>query len=352
MKYFAPRIEGLENIKRRGTDYLPKDLDELLKLKKVYGECVDHYREHASGKSALVFCRDVATAYETADRFCAAGYKFFCIEGNMSHKKRKMLLDALRCGDIHGLTNCEIATYGLDIPRVEVGICLRPTLSKSLYFQMVGRCLRPYEGKEYAIFFDHVNNLFEHEEPDYPGVPPHYVPEIKWNFVGTKKRKRELKDYTALSLRLCPSCFIYFEGNICSNCGADAKIREVIEVETIESNLKEVKPVKLRDLPEEEKREVVDKISNAIFKFRDTELIDKGAVGDLLKIAKELGHAALWVYWKFTPPDRKSVNVSLLHEIARQSGFKAGWAWHQQKNIKKKIIRGQIELEQYRQEFT
>jgi len=159
LRYFSPPIEGLENIKRRGTEYDINDLNELLKRRKVYGEAIKHYKKNADGKPALVFCRDVKSAYETADRFCDAGYKFFCIEGKMSGKKRKQLIEALSRGEIHGLTNCEIATYGLDVPRVEIGIGLRPTLSRALYFQMIGRILRPFPGKTHGIFFDHVNNL-------------------------------------------------------------------------------------------------------------------------------------------------------------------------------------------------
>ena len=337
LRYFSPPIEGLETLHRRGTEYVAHELDELLKRKKIYGECIKHYREYASGKSALVFCRDVKSAYETADRFCDAGYKFFCIEGKMPHKKRRQLINALKCGDIHGLTNCEIATYGLDVPRVEVGIGLRPTLSRTLYFQTIGRCLRPYSGKENALFFDHVNNLFEHAEPEYPGIPPHYVPQINWNFDGTEKRKRVEKLENELSLRLCPECFLYFEGTTCSNCGAAARKREAKPIEIIDGELKELQSVKLRDRPPEEKRELIDRINNAVSKYKNSGTIHPGAVGDLLNTADELGNSAMWVYWKLTQESRKSINVSLLHEIARQKNYKAGWAWYQKNKIKRSL---------------
>lgn len=337
LRYFAPPIDGLKDIHKRGTEYVAKELDELLERKKIYGKCIEHYREYADGKTALVFCRDVKSAYETADRFCDAGYKFFCIEGKITHKRRKELINALSNGDIHGLTNCEIATYGLDVPRVEVGIGLRPTLSRALYFQMIGRCIRPFDGKEHALFFDHVNNLFEHSDPANPGIPPHLIPNISWNFFGTQKSKRKTQDDENLSLRLCPECFLYFEESTCPNCGACAKKRILKPIEVIENGkLSEIKPIKLRDRDPEEKREYVDRINNAIEAFQNSVNIEDGAVGDLLEVAEELGNNVLWVYWKLTKENRKSINVPLLHEIARQKKYKAGWAWYQAKKIRER----------------
>jgi len=242
----------------------------------------------------------------------------------------------LKTGDIHGLTNCEIATYGLDIPRVEVGIGLRPTLSKSLYFQMIGRCLRVYPGKEHALFFDHVNNLFEHEDENYPGIPLHYVPHVQWNFEGTEKRKRQEKPKDELFLKLCPCCFLYFDGLVCPNCGTEARKRQDKPVEIIDGKLEELKPVKLKDLPPVEKKEMIDRM-NAIPKFMEGGIIDPGAVGEWLKIADELGNSLLWVYFELTKKDRKSINVPLLHEIARQKEYKAGWAWHAKREIQKRL---------------
>jgi hypothetical protein len=350
LRYFSPPIEGLENLKCRGTDYDKNDLDELLKRRKVFGEAIKHYKQHADGKPALVFCRDVKSAYETADRFCDAGYKFFCIEGKMSGKKRKQLIEALSNGKIHGLTNCEIATYGLDIPRVEVGIGLRPTLSRALYFQMIGRILRPYPGKQFGMFFDHVNNLFEHADPAFPNIPPHFLYEIEWNFYGNEKRKRVKKDPDEMSLKLCPECFLYFEGPECPNCGAKARIRKQKEIEQIDTDLIEIKSIALNDRPPEEQREYLDRIGSAYFDFKQAQKqgeINPGAVGDIIKIADELGRSIMWVYFKLTSEDRKTVNVPLLYEIARQKKYKPGWAYYKMKDLKNKMKKYDKEKKEY-----
>lgn len=374
LKYFAPPLDGLEKLKKRSTEYDAKELNELLERRKIYGEVISHYKKYADGKPALIFCRDVKSSEETAERFQAAGYKCFSVDGKMSMKKRKAILDSLRNGEIDMICSCELFVYGLDIPRVEVGICLRPTLSLPLYMQMIGRILRPYDGKTEAIFFDHVNNLTEHQEYQYPGIPLHYVPHIEWNFHGSEKRKKilcqtcanfdrceldkKLKAKTCeffraendMKLKLCPDCSLYFEGTICPNCGHEAQVRKREELEVLDADLKEIKPVKLADRPPEEKREYVDRINQASFDFN--EKLKEGeihahAVTDMLKCAEELGNNIMWVYWKLTSRDRVSVNVTLLQEIARQKGFKSGWVWHQKNKIKTQVEKEKSKNQEY-----
>ncbi len=349
LRYFSPPL-GLENLKRRGYEYDKDDLAELLRAKKVYGKAIKHYRENADGKSCLVFCRDVKSAYETAHEFCTAGYKFFCVEGKTTAKERKQLIKALSDGEIHGLTGCDLFIYGLDIPRVEVGIGLRPTLSRAYYFQMIGRVLRPFPGKEYAMFFDHVDNLEEHRDPAYPKVPLHYLHEIDWNFDGTGKRKRVKIDNDEMALKICPSCFLYFDGAQCPNCGASARVRKPKTVEQIDIDLVENKAVALKDRPPEEKREMIDRINTAHQDFQQAQKtgeIAPGAVGEMIKISIELGYPIMWVYWKFTADERKTVNVPLLYEIARQKKYNRGWAWFKQKDIKKKIANKKVEVDEF-----
>jgi len=332
LRYFSPPISGLDEVKRRGTEYDENELDLLLKKRKVYGEAIEHYRKYADKKPALVFTRSVKSAYDVAEKFSNAGYKFYALEGKSGSKERKTILDALKNGQIDGITSCELFVYGLDIPRVEVGICLRPTLSRALYMQMIGRILRPSDGKSSAMFFDHVGNLFEHQDPRFPGMPLHYIDHIEWNFEGRKKRERNKSDERLTTLKLCPNCYMYFEGSICPTCGTSAA-RQRQELKQVESELKELNPVPLAERPPEEKKEYTDRIESAITRCGIT--IDPGAVGDMLKISRELGYTPMWAYHKLNGENRISVNVSLLSEIARQQNYKPGWVWMQKEKLKR-----------------
>ena len=367
LRYFSPPIDGLGDLHVTGTEYDEEELEALLERKKIYGELVGHYEKHGRGKAALIFCRSVKSAYQTAERFRDKGHNFHCIEGAMADGKRRELIAALTRGDIDGLTNCEIATYGLDIPRVEYGASIRPTLSRALYFQMIGRILRPFAGKEHALFFDHVNLVLEHQEPDYPGIPPHYVPHIDWNFNGVEKRnkfkcpqcvylkgqrcmktgealaeyKTRCQNFTrASNVVLCPHLdFLYCPDPHCRTCPHNPD-RTVIDARqpmvVIPTDLTEITcPIPMAERPPEERRELQDRIGAAVLEFKAGEgVILPGPVGELLKIAESLGYAVLWVYYRLTDENRKTVNVPLLAEIARQKKYHPWWVKHAVKKVR------------------
>jgi superfamily II DNA or RNA helicase len=356
-KYYAPEIEGVDDLHKKGTDVDATELEKLFERKKIYGKVIQHYRELGKEKPALVFCRDVKSAYKTADEFTQAGYKFFCIEGRMAKGKRKALIHALENGEIDGLTNCDIATYGLDIPRIEVGILLRPTFSRALYFQMIGRTLRPWQNeyykKDHSVIIDHVNNWQEHTNPSYPTVLPLNLEHLDWNFHGVEKRKRADKN-NERSLTVCSSCWQHTTGLYkCHLCGAELKKRKIQKVEIVDVKLKEIEQVKLADLPPEEKRETNDKINELIESFEaDYKLgkINPGPVGDMIKLSEKLGNNIIWVYHQFTK-NNVMVNSSLLHEIARQKKFKRGWVFYQKKRLSENIENDRKKMEDYSLNF-
>lgn len=329
MRYFCPPIDGLQDLHRRGTEFNADELEALLQRRKIYGGAIEHYREHAHNKAALVFCRSVKAAAETAQRFNDAGYAFENIDGQMSYAKRKGLIDALRTGKIQGLTSCELITYGLDVPRVECIIMLRPTLSRTLYFQMIGRGLRPSQGKPDCVILDHVGNMQEHGHP---------LESYDWQFHGREKRTGG-EGVSKSVLRLCDVCFLYFEGDTCPNCGGQRKTKKRADMQEVDGRLVEIKgPVELKSRPFEEQREITDRINELCdlcqIRPEDNVLeLDLSVVEELLRIAESLGYDAKWVYHRVSA-DMMAVNYPLLHAIAKVKGYKPGWCWHQAKELR------------------
>lgn len=330
MRYFCPPgADEIKELHRRGTEYNADELDALLQRRKIYGGAIQHYREHAHNKPALVFCRSVKAAAETAQRFNDAGYRFENIDGKMTYARRKSLIDALRAGQIQGLTSCELIVYGLDIPRVEAIIMLRPTLSRTLFFQMIGRGLRPSPGKPACIILDHVGNLQEHGHPLEP---------YDWQFHGRDKRTGG-DGVAASTLRLCDKCFMYFEGDTCPNCGGIRKKKKRTDIEEIDGRLIEVKgPIDLTKRPIEEQREYEDKINELIERCQlqpdgqGLYKIDESAVSELIMIAEGFGHQPMWVYHRVNA-NLHTVNIPLLHAIAKVKGYVPGWVWHKKKEL-------------------
>jgi len=396
LRYFAPPIQGLDAIHRRGTEYDADELEALLEKRKVYGDVIRYYQKYGTiehtgisvrgqptvtthqsyhrGRPALIFCRSVKSAYETAERFTQAGFLFFCIEGTMSNARRKELVDGLRDGKIDGLTNCDLCTYGLDVPRVEYGASIRPTLSRALYFQKVGRILRPFPGKEEALFFDHANLVEEHQEPSAPGVPLFYLDGLTWNFAGITRRERAPSE---TAIRLCPlKDYQYCADPACAGgCKLDPKAAERRgALETVDVQLEERTPARpWTELAPEEKRDVQDRIGMATDAWlaalqEDPPRIDPGPVGALLRIAEELGRSPMWVYHFLTEKDEevragakgmtvaeyrrmaRAVNVPLLWEIGRQAKtregrpYARGWAYFKKRELEEAMEAERKEL--------
>jgi len=327
LKYFAPPLDGLEKIKIIHGEYDAESLEELLQRKKVYGEVVNHYIKHGSGRTALIFCRSIRSAEHTAERFRDKGFRFYNIDSTMSDSRRIELINGIKDGRIQGLTGVDIFSYGINLPGVSYGAMLRPTLSKASYFQMVGRILRVHPGKSDALLFDHVNNLLNFQDAERPGVPPHFLPNITWKFHGSEKNKREK---ITSNVMLCPHLdYMYCTGRSCRTCPhnpdktvADARRpMVVIPAELVETP----KIVPLNERPVAERREVEDRIGAAVA---------RGAIAELLQIADELGYRELWVYHRLVEAGRHTVNVTILHEIARVRGYKPGWAYFAAKKIK------------------
>lgn len=169
-------------------------------------DVVKNYKERAQGKKAIAYCVDVAHARKLAERFKEAGIKCESIAGSDDSETRRRVIGQFRAGEIDVITNCMILTEGFDVPDAEVAILARPTASSSLYLQMIGRVMRPSEGKTSAIVFDHAGNIMRH------GMPQDYV-----NFSLTETSLRNGK----APVKQCPQCsqYVPLSAKECDECG-------------------------------------------------------------------------------------------------------------------------------------
>jgi len=318
LRYFCPPVPGLKKLHVRGTEFVPAELEAYFQKRKVYGRAIEHYEKHAPGKAALVYCRSVKAAQETAERFNSAGWRFASVDGKMPAGKRRELIAGIRTGALHGLTSCELITYGLDVPRVECVIMLRPTLSRALFFQMIGRGLRPFPGKTECVILDHVGNLQEHGHP---------LDAVAWDFHGRDKRKRRKEPDRGVIARLCPALdYLYCPRPTCTGCEHARGGRGRGDLEQVEAQLMEVgKPVKMADRPPQERRHFSRELDKSLEEFRATRTngrIPTGPLSRLLQLARLVKLQPMWVYHRLAAqePDR-----ALLEAIAGVKGYHPWW---------------------------
>lgn len=155
----------------------------------------------APGRPAVVFCSSVPAAKELALRIPRAA----CVDG--LSKTRDADLAAFARGDLDVLTNVHVLTEGWDSPRAEVCMLARGCGADGTFLQMVGRVMRPFEGKARALLIDLAGVVWEHGLPDDPR---------EYSLHG-----RAISSVAALpALRLCPMCGRTARSTpVCARCG-------------------------------------------------------------------------------------------------------------------------------------
>jgi superfamily II DNA or RNA helicase len=110
----------------------------------------------------LVFCSKVEEAKELSIQFTKRGFRSIALSGDSSEDQRNEAIDRLESDDssdkIDYIFTRDIFNEGIDIPRVNQVIMLRPTQSAIIFVQQLGRGLRKAEGKEYLTVIDFIGN--------------------------------------------------------------------------------------------------------------------------------------------------------------------------------------------------
>ncbi|TCP54630.1 superfamily II DNA or RNA helicase [Tumebacillus sp. BK434] len=109
---------------------------------------------------ALGFCANVDHAKFMTDEFNKIGYHAACLTGNDDPKARQKIIARLE--DDHDplqiIFTVDIFNEGIDIPKLNVLLFLRPTESATIFIQQLGRGLRKIDGKEYVTVLDFIGN--------------------------------------------------------------------------------------------------------------------------------------------------------------------------------------------------
>jgi len=181
--YLAPivGINGNLNIELNGVQTLAGDYNQLALSKIMNTPYINNlvyefWAKNAKDRKTLVFAVDVKHANELALVFRRHGIRVAVLTGSMKAKERVQLLNDFDEGKLQVLVNVNILTEGFDSPSVSCILFARPTQSKSLYIQMVGRGLRLYPGKKDCLVLDTVKNTRAHSLVTIPDLFPKRKP--------------------------------------------------------------------------------------------------------------------------------------------------------------------------------
>jgi len=339
---FEP-IAGVNELKlNKKGDVSKKEAEHLfIGGKYRYGREIENYRENALGRAFLVFCSSIVLSKHTAEQFRDKGFRVEHVDGEMKDKEIDDVLSRLERGELDGITSVELVIYGLDVPKLSCIIMLRKTDSRALYFQMIGRGLRPQEDFNDCLIFDHVGNIRRLGHP---------LASVEWNFEGIEKKKRPKDAIEKIeAVGKCKICHDHIINGVCRGCGAEIEPGFQVPVKEIDGWLVEIKePTPFEERPKENQRHYQDMIitNTDVFrkKWNEEGIIDHVAVTNLIQVSYDLKwpNGVMRVYDKLTRGD-KMVNVSLLSVIQRiqipdvKVRYKNRWASYKRDELERKM---------------
>lgn len=317
-KYLAPfKIYSPSNfidaanakIRTTGGDYNQKQLAEHVEKTLIIGDAVDTWITHAYLKRTVLFAVSVKHSKELAKGFRDAGIPAMHLDGKTPKKERLALLSAFEQGLILVLCQHSIVTEGVDIPGIEAIQLVRPTKSLIVWFQAIGRALRPAPNKETAIIIDHTDTHLNLPWPD---------DEIPWSLdpISLKGSKWSIG---------CPECHHVFRPSrseqdrclaTCPNCN----VKFTFKTEKTGKKLKRLKVVE---------------IVPANFAEFDTEYDERKLyiVQQLIDFGELQGYQKGWIYHQLKELPELKLSLGDWREIARRLGYKAGWGWYKWKEM-------------------
>ena len=129
----------LSTVRINGIKYYSQDLESKLFVPERNRIIVDTYLQYVKNKKTVVFCASVKHAEEIAGLFRDNGIKCEAVSGTLKNSERERTLENYENGDISVLCACDLLNEGWDSPKTEVLFMARPTMSRTLYMQQLGR---------------------------------------------------------------------------------------------------------------------------------------------------------------------------------------------------------------------
>jgi DNA repair protein RadD len=214
-RVYAPVDPDLRGVATRHGDYVEAQLAARMDNAALVGDIVTHWHKYGERRKTVCFAVSVGHSIHIRNEFLQSGVRAEHLDGSTSKPERDDILARLASGATELVTNCMVLTEGWDMPEVACCILARPTRKMGLYRQMIGRILRPADGKHNAIVLDHSGAVFRHGfvedhvdwalDPDLQAASPRHAARQRGQSSG---------------LLECSQCgAIRVAGEACGHCG-------------------------------------------------------------------------------------------------------------------------------------
>ena len=177
------------------------------------------WQENGENRQTLVYAVSVRHAHNLVATFNDAGIPAGLVLGDTPTGERAGLIGRFHNGLLKALINVAVATEGFDLPDAACVLLTRPTMSLSLYLQMVGRGLRPKKDDGDCVVLDLAGNSLRHGLPEEErewSLQPRGEPPLG---DAVLVRCPHCEGISAAASHQCIHCGLSF-GEPCDRCGA------------------------------------------------------------------------------------------------------------------------------------
>ncbi|MGB9804377.1 DEAD/DEAH box helicase, partial [Desulfofundulus sp.] len=146
-------------------DFSDSSLARVMESPAVVEAIARAWVEKGENRKTVAFTPSVRMAADLAEALRGMGAAAAFVSGDTPEHERRELLRQFSDGEIRVLANCMVLTEGFDCPDIECVLMARPTKSRALYQQCLGRGLRPapWAGKADCLVLDVVGNSLKHK---------------------------------------------------------------------------------------------------------------------------------------------------------------------------------------------
>ena len=194
-------------IKHNGLTYSVRDLEKALIIPKRNPAIIRKWREKVDGKATVAFCCSIKHAERVAASFNSEGVAAAVYTSETDRQSRQQRLMDFKNGTVSVLCVVDVLNEGADLPFIECLLFLRPTESKRIFYQQLGRGLRRYVGKSHCTVIDFIGNFKNaHRILDYQGLLP-FEEDEQAGGPGTSRTRKEI-------LNLPLGCEVIFDDRV------------------------------------------------------------------------------------------------------------------------------------------
>jgi superfamily II DNA or RNA helicase len=228
---FAPSVPDLSGVSTVAGEFHQGQLAHAMDTRELVGDVVETWLRRGEARPTLAYCVDLAHARRVRAALEAASVAAEYIEGNTSLEDRAQVFDRFRAGETKVICNVGTLTVGVDLPLASCIVDAKPTRSKMLFVQTIGRGLRTAPGKDKLVILDHAGNHLRHG----------FVTQVCGKLRRAKvEEPGEEKGTAGDEIKLCRECHAVLSrfAEQCGQCGAvipgKGKSVKVAEGELIE----------------------------------------------------------------------------------------------------------------------